>query len=267
MLLVKHEYAPTFVETAMQTHMGRTLLTAHIKLPRPSTSSSSSSSSSSNESSEVDYEGEVSSNVTISTVHLESLSNADVRESQLRVCADVLQAPSNIDSALLCGDFNFCSYRNFDARREGLENDVLGRVLPAFVDLWPFLRHHNRSAPSTVVAEAGGGGGGGGAAAAVAAVAEEEKGYTFDTEINTMLEGKKHERMRYDRILFKRASGPLPSPLEPLSIQIVGDSPIGAEEVSDTVVRSVFSTPEKQPRSIFISDHFGLLATFNVVLP
>jgi endonuclease/exonuclease/phosphatase family metal-dependent hydrolase len=66
--------------------------------------------------------------IVVGNVHLESLSSHKVRISQMETCAAVMGSFSN---AILCGDFNFCSYRNFHANSgRPLENNDLTRILP-----------------------------------------------------------------------------------------------------------------------------------------
>ena len=66
--------------------------------------------------------------LSVGTVHLESLDNQDVRESQLAVCAEVMEQWPDM---ILVGDFNFLVEKQ---ARRGLNK------LPQFVDLWPSLR-------------------------------------------------------------------------------------------------------------------------------
>eukprot|EP01008_Symbiontida_sp_HLA12_P000369 NODE_1368_length_611_cov_224.366803_g1356_i0.p1 GENE.NODE_1368_length_611_cov_224.366803_g1356_i0~~NODE_1368_length_611_cov_224.366803_g1356_i0.p1 ORF type:complete len:176 (-),score=40.81 NODE_1368_length_611_cov_224.366803_g1356_i0:82-552(-) len=63
----------------------------------------------------------------ISTVHLESLHEEELRQRQLQYIFPVLKKRP---VALLCGDFNFCS----KWRKEQANLD------PAFVDVWGTLR-------------------------------------------------------------------------------------------------------------------------------
>lgn len=67
---------------------------------------------------------------------------------------------------------------------------------------------------------------------------EDECGYTYDSVVNKML--GKYEQMRYDRVMIKSKNGFL----QTKSIDIVGNEPIG--------------------ESLFPSDHFGLVACFNL---
>ena len=84
--------------------------------------------------------------------------------------------------ALLCGDFNFDSQRNFSGTGP-LENNCLEAVLPDFVDVWPLLRPADR-------------------------------GFTFDSERNPVIH--KPERMRYDRVCVRKATPLDPDPNHPI---------------------------------------------------
>ena len=46
----------------------------------------------------------------VGNVHLESLDSRALREQQLGICGTVLNSAPH---SILCGDFNFCSYRNY----------------------------------------------------------------------------------------------------------------------------------------------------------
>lgn len=137
--------------------------------------------------------------VQIGTVHLESLNNQKLRKSQLITISKVLTAKTNI----FCGDFNFCSYRNWNINDKDLENKVLEEIVPEYIDVW----------------EKYGNG----------------KGYTFDSEVNKMLEH--HEQMRYDRIMIKSKEW------KTKEIHIIGNQQFA-------------KTQKNQP--LFPSDHFGL---------
>merc|ERR1719502_1450062 len=73
----------------------------------------------------------------IGTVHLESLANHPTRQEQLRICKSVLASHKN---AILVGDFNFDSERNFAPPHDPLENEALAQIMPDYIDLWPSLR-------------------------------------------------------------------------------------------------------------------------------
>lgn len=75
--------------------------------------------------------------LAVGTTHLESMDSHPVREAQMRQASREL---SQYGNALLVGDFNFCSHRNFNRRSAGpLHNDSLSVCLPGFVDQWPRL--------------------------------------------------------------------------------------------------------------------------------
>ena len=80
--LSRNALKPKFTRHQFPTFMGRELLVTEITLAGDKT-------------------------LHIGNVHLESLDNPDLRLEQLKICAAIL--PTN--SSLICGDFNFCSYR------------------------------------------------------------------------------------------------------------------------------------------------------------
>lgn len=86
-------------------------------------------------------------NLTIGNIHLESLANSVIRERQLQVCAETLMEDANW---ILCGDYNFCSYRNF-AGNGPLENSSLQRQLPGYCDMWEVLRPNEKGEPEIVL--------------------------------------------------------------------------------------------------------------------
>lgn len=135
----------------------------------------------------------------IGTVHLESLNNQKLRKEQLKIINSVLTSKHNI----FCGDFNFCSYRNWDPNDMNLENFVLKEITPEYEDIWEKT--------------------------------QSKKGYTFDSEVNKMLQHD--EQMRYDRIMVKSKDW------IPKQIKIIGNEPLS---------NTFKGTP------IYPSDHFGL---------
>jgi endonuclease/exonuclease/phosphatase family metal-dependent hydrolase len=220
-LLVKKKLHAKFKVHPFPTEMARQLLTA-----------------------EITKDGET---ILVGTVHLESLNYHNVREQQLEVCQKVFR---NYKNVILCGDFNFCSYRNFAVSRKPLENDSLGAILPEFVDVWP--EQH-----------------------------PEEKGYTFDSDSNRNI--RKHEVMRYDRFMYTPARGRLRtasiSRLGLLSAAQTGVLPTGAGAGAGAgAVQDPYSTPPKRPtltttsgifsitdlEYVYPSDHYGLLAAFTL---
>lgn len=138
----------------------------------------------------------------IGTVHLESLHAPRQREEQLTVCRDVL---ADFDYAVLMGDFNFDATQNYGAWRRGgrgggesfvgetLENAMLQRVVPEYVDTW------------------------------VAVHGTDDIGYTFDGVTNPMCVHDKNERMRYDRIMARG--------MDPALIELLGTDSINHEGV------------------------------------
>jgi hypothetical protein len=111
---------------------------------------------------------------------------------QLRICHEVLM---QYPDALLLGDFNFDSERNFSPPPHvPLENAALANIMPEFVDVWPALRH--------------------------------ERGLTFNSDLNPYI--GKPEHMRYDRIITRLASWQVQS------IDMFGDEPMDQfRELSD----------------------------------
>lgn len=183
--------------------------------------------------------------ISIGNVHLESLSYHKLRVAQLDLCDKILSVHSN---AILVGDFNFCSYRNYRESEAALENDSLKIALPGWIDIWPTLK-------DTVV----------------------EKGYTFDTDVNLMLVGKAHEQMRYDRVCCKLSTW------KPVDIRLIGNEEVHTHDTSVEVGKEAAESKSSDsmiagrtklklkldlhapPKHIFISDHFGLLSTFEIV--
>ncbi|OQR85928.1 hypothetical protein ACHHYP_11178 [Achlya hypogyna] len=126
----------------------------------------------------------------VGTVHLESLNSPIVRDEQLRVCEAALAPFTN---AILCGDFNFDDTQAWGSwhrpSNAPLENDVLATVLHAYVDVWTYLRPHDRGA-------------------------------TFDGGNNPRCIADPLEVMRYDRIMLKRGAW------TPGSIALLGEAPL-----------------------------------------
>jgi len=181
--------------------------------------------------------------IKVGNVHLESLYCARERRLQLIVSHNELKGG---DCSLLCGDFNFGARWNFHdmaswrgkftkptaADREpykgkkgtDLENSVLEEVMPDYVDVWDVIH-------------------------------PKEYGYTFDSEINSNL--RRWEQMRYDRIMCRRSNN-----VNPVTIKIIANNPIAPRMTKDESVGDLWELVEKEV--IFPSDHFGLLATFNI---
>lgn len=160
MILAKHELGATFSEVKMDSRMGRSLLVASFAPRRESSAFAW-------------CEG-----AAVATVHLESLNFPHIRDKQLRTANKTL---SHFRNCVLCGDFNFDDTQEYGDWRVGrtrdpstLENTVLARRIPEFVDTWAALR------PS-------------------------EPGKTFDGETNPICVHDKKEQMRYDRMMLKSA--------------------------------------------------------------
>lgn len=176
--------------------------------------------------------------IQVGNVHLESLANHPTREAQLQICADRMRdhAPSLY---VLCGDFNFCSYRNFYGDEEVLENASLGRILPEARDSW--LDLHDPV---------------------------EDPGITFDGPTNRLVSNPK-ERMRYDRIVHCSKG----EAWKPLSVNVIGNAPIldSSSEGEGEGAGNAMSPPRpkvlrgllgRESVEVYPSDHFGLFARF-----
>ena len=157
LLLVRRDFQVSWREQPLPSDMGRTLLVAECAASpcRPA--------------------------FAVGTVHLESLNSSSQRRKQLAVCYRTLRG---YHAACLCGDMNFDSSQAWgDWRRSvptpdrDLENHVLSRELPGYVDCWPVLH-------------------------------PDEPGYTFDGQTNSQCIADPKERMRYDRILTSGAFSP-----------------------------------------------------------
>lgn len=205
--------------------------------------------------------------MAIGTVHLESLANHMTRQAQLRECSKVLAAfhQSDGSDALLVGDFNFDSERNFAPPHLPLENEALAACLPGFTDVWPFLRA--------------------------------DRGLTFDSAICPYI--RQAEQMRYDRVMSRAVAWKVdaiervgheqlhielsereqremarpPTPGRPSSkprpdpFQFVEALPVETPQRQDDcpaerhdVLRH--ETPPRKGTELFLSDHFGLIASF-----
>jgi hypothetical protein len=80
----------------------------------------------------------------------------------------------------------------------------------------------------------------------------QEPGYTFDTEKNPLLKGRRMLRERLDRFLCKLKN------FELVDIEIVGKKEI-------PVVLPCKSASEFQNQSVIVSDHYGLILTVRVI--
>ena len=128
------------------------------------------------------------SSMVVTTVHLESLDNTELRYKQLSIIAKFQRAYKN---AVLCGDFNFDSERNYTDYLPYLENDFLKTNMSEYVDVWQVLKYP-------------------------------ELGKTFDTTTNKMISNHQTEVMRYDRIILASAE----SKWKAADIQMIGNQAI-----------------------------------------
>ena len=169
LLLVRRELNPAFAELPLPTTMGRSLVAA-----------------------EMDTYGHAGTRRrVVGTVHLESLDTERTRAAQLRQ----ISAVEGLD--VLCGDFNFDDVATWGEWRQpgrkrpvsALENNVLARALPDFVDAW-------------------------------AAVFPNNRGLTFDGATNPWVRDS-GERMRYDRVMVRRSLG------RPVAAERLGTTPAG----------------------------------------
>eukprot|EP00466_Bigelowiella_natans_P011721 jgi/Bigna1/141313/aug1.62_g16021 len=149
----------------------------------------------------------------------------------LHTCKNELDKLGGKDGdAMLVGDFNFCSYRNYNPEIIPLENKVLSEVMPYFVDLWPRLHPGN-------------------------------KGYTFDSENNTLI--SRYERMRYDRIMVRSKSMKARSMIRyathEVDLKLKPEPDRGVVKINGgrVIVRKLSIL---RGSIIHLSDHFGLMA-------
>jgi endonuclease/exonuclease/phosphatase family metal-dependent hydrolase len=197
MTLARRELSPSFEMVEFPSHMGRSLLKTTVMVNNV--------------------------HVGVGNVHLESLNTEKTRKKQLEICQKSLK---KYDVSLLVGDFNFCSERNFHiVPNQPLENDVLQKVLPEYVDVWPMLHDVGLSLDSNTE--------------------EKDMGYTFDSNVNKMIPVV--ERMRYDRVLVRCGKHSI-SKCRPEEIVLVGVEPLRISSVDG--------------EQVWPSDHFGLSATF-----
>jgi exonuclease III len=168
--LVKKDYLPEFAFYSFPTGMGRRFLVTKVSLPSSTPSASP-------------FDPSNRQNIYVGNVHLESLEYHHIREQQLAICSEIL---SQFPYYFLCGDFNFCSYRNRpfaltntdqgmmicpSPKHAELHNNSLFRIFPMIKDLWEQMKPL------------------------------EEPGYTLDGSYNELLDNR-NEKMRYDRICF-----------------------------------------------------------------
>ena len=138
--------------------------------------------------------------VLVCTCHFESLAQAPTRKQQLEAYARLAESMPG-SPCVLCGDFNFCSYRNYSGQGT-LENLVLGEVLPDHTDIWPRLHPQPLREPTASPDRH-----------------QTWRGYTFDNLRNVNI--RQSERMRYDRVLLREGCG-----LVAQAIELVGTDKI-----------------------------------------
>jgi endonuclease/exonuclease/phosphatase family metal-dependent hydrolase len=186
----------------------------------------------------------------VGNVHLESLHNHKTRELQMQVANKELLKYS---SAILVGDFNFCSERNYNINTTPLENNSLASCLPGYIDIWSHLHPHVNNSTASF---------------STPTKQSNSLGFTFNTLANNMLTcrgNRPHEIMRYDRIMLKvnttsnddyGDSTQARYSLSPSNIKLVGDTAVDSETYNRNGVQFI---------GLFASDHFGLLAIFDVI--
>ena len=168
--------------------------------------------------------------LVVATSHLESLHNQNTRELQIKETVERLK---DYPMAVFCGDFNFDSTKSYGdwVKRPPmeLENIVLQKEMPDFIDSWAFLKHRNDVSEGYCwnVLEN-----------------DVDPGYTIDGVSNSKYIKNINKQMRYDRVMAKG--------LIPKSIEVVGKEVI------------CLFTGSKDTRKIKISDHYGLLTEFEL---
>jgi endonuclease/exonuclease/phosphatase family metal-dependent hydrolase len=195
--LAKKSLSPSFEFSSFPTHMGRKLLVTKFSVQNEM--------------------------FAVGNVHLESLNSQELREQQLGIAAQVLR---HYPHYMLCGDFNFCSYRNYDLEKPILENLSLKTIIPEFEDVWEKLQGN-------------------------------EPVYTFNGKKNRLVSDSS-ECMRYDRICSYFSN---PN-YRPVSIEML-DQPVmvPAPSSSDQLIPLVASSITGE-YFVYPSDHFGLFAVF-----
>jgi exonuclease III len=156
--------------------------------------------------------------LVIGTVHLESLNTHATRVKQLAIAAAILAAHP---SSMLVGDFNFCSFSNFSGKGK-LENLCLKDTLPHHTDLW-------------------------------AAMHPDQPGFTFDSEINKVIQMP--EQMRYDRLMLRSKQW------KPTAINLIGTHAVANYLPADFQMPPSCGSCDLEPEHTWPSDHFGLIAT------
>merc|ERR1719152_76254 len=194
LMLVCKAWRPLFREVELPSQMGRSLLVSEFAVRACDKG-----------------EGEAEEAMyAIATVHLESLNSERVRAEQLALCRSHLEKFPN---AVLVGDFNFDARRTWGDWHAGatpreagmLENTVLARVMPEWVDTWSLLR-------------------------------PDDEGLTFEGGVNPCVRDS-GERMRYDRVMVKRP--PQLAETAPESLLL----PLGIERIGMTAIDSTGLRP------------------------
>ena len=168
--------------------------------------------------------------LVVATSHLESKNNQNTRKLQIKETVECLK---DYPMAVFCGDFNFDSTKSYGdwVKRPPmeLENIVLQKEMPDYIDSWAFLKHRNDESEGYCwnVLEN-----------------DVDPGYTIDGVSNSKYIKHVNKRMRYDRVMAKG--------LIPKSIEVVGKEVI------------CLFTGSKDTRKIKISDHYGLLTEFEL---
>ena len=253
--LVLTQYNPTFRIVSFPSKMGRKLLIADLTI------------------------GPTVPVLSVGNIHLESLDNQSARETQLGICHIELAG----NDAILVGDFNIAGedhlYRERQQQQQcenssespkdtigfepdeigRLENDALAECLPGFVDVWslqyPYIvaallpqytknsssgSNNNTSSINTDTPTST-------IDSSALHLAADTYGYTFDEAVNNMSSKTRVQRKRIDRVLARLDT----KHFDFVTLQRVGTS--------------IFSTSEGgRVRTIFPSDHFGLLCTYLV---
>lgn len=231
--IARADFKPSFATLPFPTYMGRELLVTQFSLPGGGAG-------------------------VIGNVHLESLGNADLRAKQLAACAAFMRR-STASLALLCGDFNFCSWCNYSELPQAPMPKDRGRGGGAAASTWrlgwggprkeelahppplPLVRPR-RSPPleNDLIAALFPGW-----VDSWPALHPAEHGFTFDTVANAMLGRHRYERMRYDRVLVRL---PVPATPGPSPASAADSDAVGAEG-SATAGSAASPSPTAAPAS------------------
>jgi endonuclease/exonuclease/phosphatase family metal-dependent hydrolase len=159
----------------------------------------------------------------VGNVHLESLNNHNERENQLKLANELLE---KYPSSIIVGDFNFDSDRNFGTQSYPLENDSVEKYLPEYLDLWEYMNPH----------------------------VPKQDGYTYNSDINSLIDPNKHETMRYDRMMMKWTKDNYW--MCPKSLSLVGNRPVDNLQ---------YFYRGREFNGLFPSDHFGLFLQIDLL--